>query len=110
MCVLMLWQGLMMLVLLHIFEVWAASAQIRSILSTLVDVLRTPSSDVQRAVSDCLEPLMAILASDEPFIVSLIDRVQGLLLKGTSYGDRSAPCARGIQQSVIDIHIGCNQR
>ena len=82
----------------------ALSAQIRSILSTLVDVLRTPSSDVQRAVSDCLESLMAILASDESFIVSLIDRVQGLLLKGASYGDRSALCTRGIQQSVTN-HI-----
>ena len=70
--------------------------QIRSILSTLVDVLRTPSSDVQWAVSDCLEPLMTILASDESFIVSLIDRIQGLLLKGTLYSDRSELLTGGI--------------
>ena len=62
--------------------------QIRSIISTLIDVLRTPSSDVQRAVSDCLEPLMAILASDEAFISSLTGRVQEMLVKGASYGDR----------------------
>ena len=62
--------------------------QIRNIISTLIDVLRTPSSDVQRAVSDCLEPLMAILASDEAFISSLISKVQEMLLKGASYGDR----------------------
>lgn len=65
-------------------------AQIRDILSTLVEVLRTPSSDVQRAVSDCLEPLMGLLASDEAFIENLINRVQGMLLKGASYGDRLA--------------------
>ena len=62
--------------------------QIRNIISTLLDVLRTPSSDVQRAVSDCLEPLMAILASDEAFISRLISKVQEMLLKGASYGDR----------------------
>lgn len=62
--------------------------QIRNIISTLLDVLRTPSSDVQRAVSDCLEPLMAILASDEAFISSLMSKVQEMLLKGASYGDR----------------------
>ena len=62
--------------------------QIRDILSTLIDVLRTPSSDVQHAVSDCLEPLLAILAGDESFVEGLITRVQTMLLKGASYGDR----------------------
>lgn len=62
--------------------------QVRDILSTLIDVLRTPSSDVQHAVSECLEPLMAILASDEEFVKGLISRVESMLLKGASYGDR----------------------
>ena len=62
--------------------------QIRAILSTLIDVLRTPSSDVQHAVSDCLEPLMSVLAADEDFVEGLINRVQTMLLKGASYGDR----------------------
>lgn len=62
--------------------------QIRDILSTLIDVLRTPSSDVQHAVSDCLEPLMSLLASDEDFVKGLLSRVQNMLLKGASYGDR----------------------
>ena len=110
----MLWQGLVVLVLLQVLkslQAKAPSVQIRSILSTLVDVLRTPSSDVQRAVSDCLEPLMTILASDESFIVSLMNRVQGLLLKGTSYGDRSALCTIGIQHSVTNsTKTRCNQR
>lgn len=66
---------------------WCA-LQIRDILSTLIDVLRTPSSDVQHAVSDCLEPLMAILASDDAFVEGLINRIQTMLLKGTTYGDR----------------------
>ena len=99
------WQGLVMLELLFFLKglhAWALSVQIRSILSTLVDVLRTPSSDVQRAVSECLEPLMTILVSDESFIVSLIDRIQGLLLKGASYGDRSALCTRGSQYPLTD--------
>ena len=54
---------------------------------------------------------MTILASDESFIVSLIDRVQGLLLKGASYGDRSDLFTRGIHRSVTDnIRTRCSQR
>jgi hypothetical protein len=62
--------------------------QVRNILNTLVDVLRTPSSDVQRAVSDCLVPLMAGLAADREFVDGLIRKVLNLLTKGESYGDR----------------------
>ncbi len=62
--------------------------QVRSIVDTLVDVLKTPSSDVQRSVSDCLAPLMASLASEEAYIDKLLKRVMDLLLKGATYGDR----------------------
>lgn len=62
--------------------------QVRSILDTLVDVLRTPSSSVQQAVSDCLVPLMAGLAADQAHVHGLINKVLNLLTKGESYGDR----------------------
>ena len=62
--------------------------QVRSILDTLVEVLRTPSSDVQRAVSDCLVPLMGGLAADKDFVDGLIKKVLKLLKSGETYGDR----------------------
>ena len=55
---------------------------------TLIDVLRTPSSDVQRSVADCLGPLMAGLAGDAAYVESVVGRVLGMLTKGSSYGDR----------------------
>ncbi len=67
---------------------WYLSLQVRSILDTLVEVLRTPSSDVQHAVSDCLVPLMGGLAADKDFVDGLIKKVLKLLTKGETYGDR----------------------
>ena len=67
--------------------------QVRSVMATLIDVLRTPSSDVQRAVSDCLGPLMAGLAGDEGYVRGVVSNVLDLLTKGAAYGDRQAPSA-----------------
>ena len=58
-------------------------------MGTLVDVLRTPSSDVQRSVADCLGPLMAGLASDAAYVESVVARLLDMLTRGASYGDRS---------------------
>ncbi len=59
----------------------------RSILEILVEVLATPSEPVQRAVSNCLPPLMAGLSADKPYLETLVAR----LLKQLShqqYGHR----------------------
>ncbi len=73
--------------------------QVRSVLGTLIDVLRTPSSDVQRSVADCLGPLAAGLAADRPYLESLIARVLDMLTKGGSYGDR---CMR---MQLLNAHL-----
>lgn len=44
----------------------------RTILETLLEVLATPSEPVQRAVSNCLPPLMAGLSADKPYLEALI--------------------------------------
>lgn len=62
--------------------------QVQSIVDTLVDVLRTPSAEVQRAVSSCLPPLMPGLASDTTYLDGLVKRLLKMLLKSKSYGDR----------------------
>jgi len=62
-----------------------------------VEVLRTPSSDVQQAVSECLGPLMAGLADDETFAQTLIQRLLDLLLKGHSYADRCPSLFQSLQ-------------
>lgn len=64
--------------------------QVRSILGTLMDVLTTPSGEVQRAVSDCLSPLMPAVSGDRAYVESLIKLLLQRLTKGSSYGDRSA--------------------
>lgn len=61
-------------------------------MGTLIDVLKTPSSDVQRAVSDCLGPLMAGLANDQAYVEQIVSSVLELLTKGGSYGERYRAC------------------
>jgi hypothetical protein len=62
--------------------------QVRSILATLMDVLKTPSGEVQRAVSDCLSPLMPAVSGDRAYVESLVKLLLQRLTKGSSYGDR----------------------
>jgi hypothetical protein len=58
-------------------------------MGTLIDVLKTPSSDVQRAVADCLGPLMAGLADDHAYAEQIVRSVLELLTKkGSTYGER----------------------
>lgn len=70
--------------------------QVRAIVATLVEVLATPSSSVQTAVSACLTPLMPGLAADRAFTDGLVQAMLKRLLQGQSYGDRwatrAAPC------------------
>ena len=55
-----------------------------------MDVLKTPSAEVQKAVAACLPPLMPLLSSDRPYLEDLVQRLLERLCKGKSYGDRSA--------------------
>lgn len=62
--------------------------QVKGILETLVDVLRTPSAEVQKAVAACMPPLMPLLSDDRTYLENLVQRLLDRLLKGKSYGDR----------------------
>ena len=62
--------------------------QVRGILGTLVDVLATPSAEVQRAVSACLPPLMPAIQADKAFTQELVQKLLAQLLKDKSYGTR----------------------
>ena len=60
-------------------------------IGTLLEVLSTPSGQVQAAVSNCLPPLMPAIQSDRPFVEGILQRLLNMLLKGDTYGVR---CAR----------------
>ncbi|CAM6126914.1 unnamed protein product [Calypogeia fissa] len=60
-------------------------SKVTAILERLLEVLNTPSESVQRAVSNCLPPLMASQQENAQILVSkLLDR----LLKSDKYGER----------------------
>ena len=65
-----------------------ACFQVRAIVATLMEVLATPSADVQTAVSACLTPLMPGLAVDRGFTDGLVHSMLKRLLQGSTYGDR----------------------
>jgi len=62
--------------------------QVRAIMATLCEVLSTPSEPVQRAVSNCLPPLVAALGGDKAYIEGLLDQLLATLQKGANYGER----------------------
>ena len=53
-----------------------------------MDVLATPSAEVQRAVSACLPPLMPAIQADKAFTQELVQKLLAQLLKDKSYGTR----------------------
>lgn len=53
-----------------------------------MEVLATPSAEVQRAVSDCLPPLMPAIRDDRAFVESMLGRLLQSLMSGSSYGIR----------------------
>lgn len=57
-------------------------------MSTLLEVLSTPSEAVQRAVSNCLPPLMTALVGDRPYLEQLIEQLMSSLKGGANYGER----------------------
>nr|CAD1820930.1 unnamed protein product [Ananas comosus var. bracteatus] len=77
--------------------------KVHNVVDKLLDVLNTPSEAVQRAVSDCLSPLMASKHEDGQALVSrLLDR----LMKGDKYGERRG-AAFGLAGVVKGFGISC---
>ncbi|KAK9840722.1 hypothetical protein WJX81_000165 [Elliptochloris bilobata] len=81
-----------------------SGAKVRAIVGTLMDVLATPSADVQTAVSACLTPLMPGLAKDRAFTEALVQSMLKRLLQGSTYGDRRG-AALGIAGMVKGLGI-----
>ncbi|VAI01787.1 unnamed protein product [Triticum turgidum subsp. durum] len=59
--------------------------KVHSVVEKLLDVLNTPSEAVQRAVSDCLSPLMV---SKQEEAQSLVSRLLDRMMKCEKYGER----------------------
>ena len=63
-----------------------ADPRVRTILQRLVETLATPAESVQRAVADCLPPLVAALTDDERR--ALVAQLLATLTGGARYADR----------------------
>lgn len=74
--------------------------QVQSIVGTLLEALPTPSYSVQEAVSDCLAPLMAGLATDKAYVQSLAQRLLDATLSGPDYPHR-------YQTNTLILKTGC---
>ncbi|KAG6482942.1 hypothetical protein ZIOFF_059581 [Zingiber officinale] len=77
--------------------------KVHIVVEKLLDVLNTPSEAVQRAVSDCLSPLMASKQEDGQTLASkLIDR----MMKSDRYGERRG-AAFGLAGVAKGFGISC---
>ncbi|KAJ0966557.1 hypothetical protein J5N97_023474 [Dioscorea zingiberensis] len=77
--------------------------KIHAVVEKLLDVLNTPSEAVQRAVSDCLSPLMiSKKANGQTLVSTLLDR----LMKSDKYGERRG-AAFGLAGVVKGFGISC---
>ncbi|KAJ6791105.1 protein ILITYHIA [Iris pallida] len=77
--------------------------KVHIVVEKLVDVLNTPSEAVQRAVSDCLSPLMISKHEEGQTLVSrLLER----LMKSDNYGERRG-AAFGLAGVVKGFGISC---
>ncbi|KAL6549490.1 eIF-2-alpha kinase activator GCN1 [Orobanche hederae] len=59
-------------------------AKVQAVVEKLLDVLNTPSEDLQRAVSSCLSPLMKSKQEDA---TALVSRLLDKLMKSEKYGE-----------------------
>ncbi|CAN6460506.1 unnamed protein product [Victoria cruziana] len=75
--------------------------KVQAVIEKLLDVLSTPSESVQRAVSNCLPPLMHSKQDDAP---ALIARLLDKLMHSDKYGDRRG-AAFGLAGVVKGLHI-----
>ncbi|CAN1233879.1 Protein ILITYHIA [Linum perenne] len=77
--------------------------KVHAVVEKLLDVLNTPSEAVQRAVSDCLSPLMQSMKDDAaPLLSRLLDQ----LMKSDKYGDRRG-AAFGLAGVVKGFGLPC---
>ena len=67
-----------------------------------MEVLATPSADVQTAVSACLTPLMPGLAADRGFTDGLVQSMLKRLLQGSTYGDR---CSAAVLTTPMHVSL-----
>ncbi|KAH6803964.1 ILITYHIA protein [Perilla frutescens var. frutescens] len=77
--------------------------KVHAVVEKLLDVLNTPSESVQRAVSNCLSPLMQ---SKQEEAVALISRLLVQLMKSDKYGERRG-AAFGLAGVVKGFRISC---
>ncbi|CAI0433676.1 unnamed protein product [Linum tenue] len=77
--------------------------KVHAVVEKLLDVLNTPSEAVQRAVSDCLSPLMQSMKGDAP---ALLSRLLDQLMKSDKYGDRRG-AAFGLAGVVRGFGLSC---
>ncbi|KAJ1694352.1 hypothetical protein LUZ63_011050 [Rhynchospora breviuscula] len=77
--------------------------KVHNVVEKLLDVLNTPSEAVQRAVSDCLSPLMV---SKEKEGQELVNRLTEKMLKSEKYGERRG-AAFGLAGVVKGFRISC---
>mmetsp|Transcript_90926 Transcript_90926/g.177994 ORF Transcript_90926/g.177994 Transcript_90926/m.177994 type:complete len:3046 (+) Transcript_90926:19-9156(+) len=75
------------------------------ITKNLIDALKTPSESVQRAVADCLTPLVQSLKGQE-IAVTLLESLVKMTLDGQNYGERKG-AAFGLSAFVKGLGIPC---
>jgi hypothetical protein len=76
-----------------------------AITKSLIDALKTPSGSVQRAVADCLTPLVQSLKGQE-VAETLLERLIKMTLDGENYGERRG-AAFGLSAFVKGLGIPC---
>jgi len=76
-----------------------------SIARNLIEALKTPSESVQRAVADCLTPLVQSLKGTE-VSVTLLEVLMKNVLEGNNYGERKG-AAFGLSAFVKGLGIPC---
>jgi hypothetical protein len=76
-----------------------------NIVDTLIGALDTPSESIQRAVADCLAPLIqAIKGTSADYIAVLVDKLTTRCLNGDSYGIRRG-AAFGLSATVKGLGV-----
>lgn len=76
-----------------------------SITKNLIAALKTPSESVQKAVADCLTPLVQVLKGQE-IAVTLLESLVDTVLNGATYGERKG-AAFGLSAFVKGLGIPC---
>ena len=81
-----------------------SNPKVKSIIDTLIEVLKTPSESVQRSVSDCLPPLLSALQGDKEFVDEKVQLLLNRALHGETYGDRRG-AAYGLAGAVKGLGL-----